>query len=99
MAEFSRRLVRCMRQGRMTVADLSHWFSRPYPTVRTWVYDRRQPEGPAGDEAERLLRRLERRVRDGLVIPVTLSKRQRPAYVKKLRHAGDRASIPSSRPA
>ncbi len=84
---FHRRLLRCMRDGDLTCADLHHWFDRPRPTVRTWVVDARIPRGPSGRRADLLLQLLEKKVRAGLVVPSHLSKDARPQFIRKLRHA------------
>ena len=94
MAEFTKRLRWCLKHGNMTVADLKHWFDRPYATVRMWVFDARTPRGPSGKSADLLLRQLEARIRKGLTIPSTLSSHERPAYVRKLRH-GHSAGVPA----
>ena len=87
MSTFAQRLRWCLKHGDMTVADLKHFFDRPYATVRMWVYDaRRTPRGPAGNRAEQLLRSLEKKIKRGLVIPAEISSRERPAYLKKIRH-------------
>ena len=95
MSDFCKRLLRAMKAGDMTVADVHHWFGRPRATVRTWVIDARTPQGPAGKRAYLLLDLLERRIkkRAGFPIPVDMSAKLRPSYVKKLRHANsDRVS-------
>ena len=85
--DFHRRLLRCMRDGDLTVADLHHWFDRPRATVRTWVVDARIPRGPSGRRADLLLQALEKKIRKGLVVPDQLSKDARPQFIRKLRHA------------
>lgn len=90
MSDFCKRLAKCMSEGDMTVADVHHWFGRPRATVRTWVVDRRTPQGPSGKRAVLLLALLESRIKSrngGFPIPSDLSVFDRPLYVRKLRHA------------
>lgn len=86
--DFCDRLIACQKTGDMTVADLQHWFERPYATVRTWVEHRRTPRGPSGREAERLLHLLEKAIaeRRYFPVPALLSSIERPSYLKKVRH-------------
>jgi len=100
MTDFTKRLRRAMKDGDMTVADIHHWFERPRATVRTWVWDARTPQGPAGERAHLLLRHLEAKIasRSGFPIPQTLSAHERPNYVKRLRN-GNGPRVPSRNPA
>lgn len=90
MSKFSDRLNKCMDRGDFTVADLSHWFGRPFHTVWFWAHKGRTPRGSVG-QCKLTYRRLEllesaiARKR-GLPIPVTLTQFERPEYVEKLRH-------------
>src|SRR3954469_8550036 len=86
MSIFAKRLNWCIKEGNLTVADLQHWFDRPYATVRTWVFDARVPRGPSGRAAFNALKVLETKIRRGLVVPSALSNDARPAYIRKLRH-------------
>lgn len=95
MSEFQKRLHWCLKHGNMTVADLKHWFDRPYPTVRMWVVEPRAPRGPSGTDANKLLLQLEKKIRGGLVIPSGLSLQDRPTYVKRLRN-GQRSGVPAA---
>jgi hypothetical protein len=76
-----------MTAGRLTVADLSTWFSRPYATVRSWTLEGRQPWGPNGEEAFRLLAILEKRIADGhgFPMPLNLSPSARREYMTRQR--------------
>jgi hypothetical protein len=85
MSEFAKRLRWCIKHGDLTVADLQHWFDRPYATVRTWVFDARVPRGPAGRQAFQRLRPLELKIRRGFSVPVDLSNDERPVFIRKLR--------------
>ena len=98
MADFAKRLRWCLKNGNMTVADLKHWFDRPYATVRTWVFEAREPRGPSGNHAHTLLAVLERKIKRGLVIPATLSSNDRPDHIRKLRHDAS-ATLPGARSA
>lgn len=81
----------------MTVADLKHFFERPYPTVRLWIKEGRLPRGPAGIAAAQLLKRLVSAVQTGFVVPTELSSRARPTYMKKLRHDCQRGKLSQPR--
>ena len=82
-----RRLARILRDGNLTVADLSRVLERPYPTVRDWV-NGTQIGGGALDAALVLAQigRLEKRIlkRDGLPVP-RLSRADRIKHVEGLR--------------
>jgi len=95
MSSFQARLRWCLKHGRMTVADLQHWFDRPYPTVRMWVMEPREPRGPSGSDADKLLLQLEKKIKAGLVIPSSLSLQDRPTYMKRLRN-GQRPGVPAA---
>jgi hypothetical protein len=60
MKTFAERLQDCVDKGRLTGADLSIWFNRPYPTVRTWRLGLSEPWHPWREEAEQCLIILER---------------------------------------
>src|ERR1700693_1366438 len=85
------RLERTMKVGRMTVSDLSRFFERPYPTVRSWALFDVEPHGPDGEEAYRVLDLLERAIENNRRFPVPLgmSKAQRCTYITKARHELD----------
>lgn len=91
--EFTAGLLLCMKRGGMTVADLKHFFDRPYPTVRLWVYEQRVPRGPSGDKAIGALQVLARRVKGGFVVSPDLSSRARPTAMKELRRDCDRRAV------
>lgn len=82
----------------MTVADLHHWFGRPYATVKAWVNDDRAPRGPQGREAERLLTLLEAMIAEGrwFPVPITLSSYERPVYLQTVRHDKQSTHVPAS---
>ena len=97
--DFKARALGCMSAGRLTVADLSTWFNRPYATVRSWTLDGRKPWGPNGEEAHRLLAILEKRIADGhgFPVPLNLSPSARRDYVLRQRHGySNRISNPHS---
>ncbi len=88
--DFCPRLNRCLSRGDFTVADLSHWFGRPYHTVWFWVHKDREPRGSAG-QRKLMLRRLELLektiiTRRFLPVPVDLNQFERPDYIEKLRN-------------
>ena len=87
MIAFHARLEKAKKQGRLTTADLSTWFGRPYHTVRGWL-EGHEPWGPNGEEAIRLMAILERAIarRKGFPVPFDLSPQQRRAYVEARRH-------------
>jgi len=87
MAEFTRRLRWCLKQGDLTIGDLHHWFKRPRATVRRWVIDACVPRGPTGNHASLLLDLLESRIKSGrgFPIPPELHAQQRPGYIHEQR--------------
>ena len=92
---FQSRLERAKNKGKLSTADLSIWFARPYHTVRGWLVPRSdrkrgegyEPWGPQADNAHRLLDTLEQVIRLDVSLPVpdTLSPLERQAYIKKIR--------------
>lgn len=100
MKTFASRLWSCLERGHMTKADLHYWFDRPRATVRTWLAGR-EPRGPAGDEARRLLIILEQAIdrKRGFPVPVKLSSLDRPHHIKKTLNDNDRAGLPKRNPA
>lgn len=100
MKGFTKRLRAAQKAARMTISDLRLWFDRPYATVRTWVVGARTPQGPAGEEAFLRLAALERKIEHGFLVPVTLSVRERPQFMKRHCHARQhRAGFSFSHPA
>jgi hypothetical protein len=87
MKSFAKRLQDCMDKGRFTGADLAIWFSRPYPTVRTWRLGLSEPWKPWRGDAELHLVILEGIVRDGWRVPGSYNAAERRLYVKRLRDA------------
>ena len=87
MIAFHTRLEKAKKQGRLTTADLSRWFGRPYHTVRGWL-EGHEPWGPNGEESIRLMAILERAItkRKGFPVPVHLSITERRAYIEARRH-------------
>jgi len=84
-----KRLLRIMKRGNLTVADLARWFDRPHATVRGWVEGGRI--GLAA-EMDRVyiyteMGNLERRIiaKDGLPVP-RLKTSERLAYLEKLKN-------------
>jgi hypothetical protein len=82
------RLKACMKNGRMTVADLALWFDRSYPTVRNWVQFGVKPHGPRNEKFLAELELLEKLIgmRKGFPIPFEVSHFERPSYVEKLKN-------------
>ena len=99
-SSFRTRLDRAARAGKMTTADLSAWFARPYPTVRGWRLNPHHyvPWGPDGEEAQRLLKVLETAIERKLRFPVPfhLSPLNRRRYVLRMRHELD-GELPAAR--
>jgi hypothetical protein len=87
VTSFSSRLRHVMREGRLTVSDLSRWFGRPYGTVRSWL-EGRNPWGPAGEDAHKDLDTLEHAVRNkkGFPVPSKLSPSARRDYMLARKH-------------
>lgn len=99
---FSERIERAIKLGDFTVADLHHWFERPYPTVRLWrFHDIRKPPGPRGRLAEERLKLLEMAIakKQGFPVPADLSHTDRPEYIKKVRHDLENAGVFKGYPA
>lgn len=99
---FSQRIERAIASGDLIVADLHHWFERPYPTVRLWRFGgTRKPPGPRGALAEARLKLLETAIvrKQGFPVPATLSSTDRPAYIKKVRHDLENAGVFKGYPA
>jgi len=85
------RLKACMKNGRMTVADLALWFDRSYPTVRNWVQFGTAPHGPRNEKFLAELDLLEKLIRNekGFPVPFSITHFERPGYIEKLRHEQD----------
>src|SRR5712691_895829 len=87
---FRSRLEHVAQSGKMTTADLSAWFARPYATVRGWLINPHHyvPWGPDGEEAQRLLEVLEKAIRHrrGFPVPLSLSPLGRRMHVTRIRH-------------
>ena len=98
---FAQRLAEVMEKGDLTVGDLRYWFGRPYPTVRVWRYDGREPTGPGGRQAYERLALLEKALRrKGLFpVPPETSKRIRPAHIRQIRDALENGGVSKSHPA
>jgi hypothetical protein len=97
MRTFQQRIAAVLRDGGLTVMDLSRWFERAYPTVRTWQ-EGREPWGPHGEESRALLTVLEKLIAAGKVlpVPVKLSPRERRVYIERVR---DECRLSKARPA
>lgn len=91
------RLRWCLKNGRMTVADLAVWCNRSYPTVRTWVLWGVEPRGPRTEQLFERITLLERLIHKGKDFPVPywIGHFDRPYYIKKVRD-GHYASLPRS---
>jgi hypothetical protein len=89
MKSFAERLQSCVDKGHLTGADLSIWFGRPYPTVRTWHLGLSEPWRPWRGEAEAWLRILENLIaaRKMLPMPSSFSALDRRHHIKMLRDA------------
>lgn len=102
MLSFRSRLEHAARSGKMTTADLSVWFARPYATVRGWLTNPHHyvPWGPDGEEAERILSVLEQAIKSkqGFPVPLNLSPLGRRLHVTRMRHELD-GSLPATRAA
>lgn len=100
MKTFAERIRYCVDKGRLTGADLSVWFGRPYPTVRTWREGSHEPWEPWRGEAERCLTALEALVRQNRLLPMppSYNATERRAYVRQLVVQRD-ASLPKTRSA
>lgn len=88
MIDIQSRLTKVLRDGNLTVADLSLWFGRPYHTVRGWTQGHRV--GGAQLDAAFVvaeLGQLEKRIkrRQGFPVP-RMSKQDRPDYIRKQRN-------------
>ena len=99
-SDFQHRANQALRSGRLTIADLSTWFARPYATVRSWVLDGRRPWGPHGDEAIKWLGILEQAIarEQRFPMPLNLSPLQRREYIRQSRAYWDRVSSPRAAP-
>lgn len=99
---FAARLKKARVNGSMTTADLSVWFDRPYPTIRSWL-EGREPWGPNGDVARAALDTLEKAVtrRSGFPVPVHLSPVGRKRHMRQARHEhlGANSRVPRTRSA
>ena len=76
-----------LQDGNLTVADLSRWFDRPYPTVRGWLNGGEVGGAPL-DTAWIMaqLVRLEKMLAKGRGLPVPrLTMQARAAYIDNLR--------------
>jgi hypothetical protein len=85
---FGERLQAVMQKGNLTIADLSRWFERPYPTVRGWKDGQFEPGGAPLDIAMvlALLTKLEMQIRrkEGFPVP-PLTPTARIEYLEKIR--------------
>ena len=88
MKTFAERLQDCVDKGCLTGADLSIWFRRPYPTVRTWRLGTAEPWRPWRQEAEAWLRLLEKLIaRRTIPMPSSFNALDRRRHIKALRDA------------
>jgi hypothetical protein len=87
------RLRVAMGQSKMCTADLSVWFDRSYHTVRSWLYDGKQPheDNFRAEDArtrlvllENIIRRSKRAKGFGIPIPTSVPQPLRKAFVKKV---------------
>lgn len=67
----TKRLQNAMREGNLSVSDLSRWLGRSYATVRGWTRGT-DMSGTEGDQAVVLdrLKLIERRIKTGAGLPV-----------------------------
>lgn len=83
---FHVRLTRVMQTGQLTVADLSHWFNRPHPTVSMWVKGKTAPAGRyTADLAYSRLLLLEQVVRARDWSVPEMSAHKRPEWIRQAR--------------
>lgn len=91
---FPRRLETARNKGELSTADLQHWFGRPYPTVRSWVFDKREPRGFDGVRAAVLLDLLELCITHGKLKDLRgVSSHERPRLIRELREWAQRSRI------
>lgn len=85
MTNLCERIREAARVGQLTPSDLATWFERPYPTVRTWLVDGREPETFL-EETEQRLYKLEHAIAcDLFPVPYGMSAHKRPSYIEKVR--------------
>lgn len=84
-ATFHERLIACMDKGNLRLADLSHWFGKPYHTVWFWVYKHRMPRSLKGQRKLMMdrLANLEKVI--PFKFPDGLNQFERPKYIEKTR--------------
>ena len=90
---FGDRLRSVMERGDLTMGDLHHWFERPRPTIRYWVLNGHGVYHLGGRSIEALYSRLEQleqvvALADKAgepVVPRTVSHRERPSYIVRIR--------------
>jgi hypothetical protein len=92
---FTKRLRAVQQKGRLSYADLHHWFDRDYSTVRAWVIGGYTPRGFLGEEAVDLLTLLERTLTDFEDLR-GVSSYERPARIRQLRKAASRRRVPKT---
>ena len=86
-ATFQERLIWCMENGGLTVADLSYWFDKPFHTVWFWVNKNRLPRRVAGQRKLMLSRLslLEKSIPLRFPIKEAFNQFERPKHVAKIR--------------
>jgi hypothetical protein len=84
---FQERIERVLHDGQLTIMDLSRWFERAYPTVRTWHLAGHEPWGPHGEDTRGRLEILETAIKrkQGFPVPTKLSPRARRAHIERIR--------------
>jgi hypothetical protein len=101
MATFQSRLLSARSAGSLTVADLSHWFSVPFSTVKYWCTVGNPdlaPRGPRGREIIKRLKQLEWAIehRIGMPVPDMMNARDRPSHIMSTRDAINERVPPSN---
>lgn len=86
-ATFTERLNWCMENGNLTIADLSHWFDKPFHTVWFWVNKNRNPRRIQGQRKLMLARLslLEKSIPLRFPITEELTQFARPKHIAKVR--------------
>lgn len=104
MKTFSERLNTCAQKGDLTPMDLHRWFSRPYHTVRGWLYQGSQPKPSSTRKRKLAFDRLELleiaiKQKRGLPVPAELSEQERVKYIGELRDGLEKSRILEKGPA
>ena len=95
--DFRSRLRRVALMRDLTQSDLSVWFARPRPTVRTWLAGTEPRRGLVFDECVRRLELLEQS--HDLPVPYDVFMFDRRDYIKKAFMNANNAGVLESDPA